>query len=152
MGLGKTVIYCNHGGLFILPDYPFVVSVCLLFFWHEGSFWFGCLLSFSSKCAGRYPLDSQCAGADCVCFRGGGGNGECLQTAPGHWSLGNSGDSWGVGGSRLSLVSGPSAVAVTVREVEPVPRAFGSSRACAFLRRWGQQTVLSCRALCSGDP
>ena len=38
----------------------------LLVFSHEGCFWFGCL-SFSSVCAGCYPLDRRCAGTRPVC-------------------------------------------------------------------------------------
>ena len=45
---------------------------------------------------------------------------------PGCWALGNGEYPWGGGGGRLLLVSGPWKVAVTLREVELVPRAFGS--------------------------
>ena len=34
----------------------------LFFFWNEGCFWFGCLLSLPSVYAGHYPLDSRCEG------------------------------------------------------------------------------------------
>ena len=39
---------------------PWVVYEGLLFFWHEGCFWFGCLLSLSLVCAGYNPLDRGC--------------------------------------------------------------------------------------------
>ena len=37
------------------------VCVCITFFWHEGYFWFGCLLSLSSVCTDCYPLDRGCS-------------------------------------------------------------------------------------------
>ena len=48
-------------------EHPCVACVGLIFFWHEGCFWFGCLLSLSSACAGGYPLDRGCAGAQLMC-------------------------------------------------------------------------------------
>lgn len=50
---------------------------------------------------------------------------------------------------RQCLISSPSAVTVTPREVEVAPGVLGSSnrRLCSFLERWGQQVVLSCRTL-----
>ena len=53
--------------------------------------------------------------------------------APGFQALGNVRDPQGDGGSRLLLVAGPSAVAVTCREVGTVPRALGrgNRRVCA---------------------
>lgn len=37
--------------------------MCLIIFWHEGCFWFGCLPSLSSVCVGYYPLDRESARA-----------------------------------------------------------------------------------------
>ena len=42
---------------------PCIACVGLIFFQCEGCFWFGCLPSLSSACAGHYPLDRGCAGA-----------------------------------------------------------------------------------------
>ena len=58
MSLGKTNAVVLEGYL-----YARVPLVCegLLFFWRGGYFWFGCLLSLSSVCAGSYILDRSCA-------------------------------------------------------------------------------------------
>ena len=42
----------------------------------QGCFWFGCLLSLSSVCAGCYPFDRDCAGVWPVCFPGDSGKGQ----------------------------------------------------------------------------
>ena len=69
----------------------------------------------------------------CLCFQGGGGNGRCLQVAPG---------------------CGPLAVALILRAVGAVPRALSSSSSGVhlFSWRWVQQVALSCRALCACGP
>ena len=43
-----------------MQEHPWVASEGLLFFFFFkcGLFWFGCLLSLSSLCAGHYPLVS----------------------------------------------------------------------------------------------
>ena len=41
-------------------EHPFVACVGLIFWRGEGCFWYGCLLSLFSACAGCYPLDKQC--------------------------------------------------------------------------------------------
>ena len=49
---------------FYTQEHPCIACVVLIiFFWHGGSYWFGCLLSLSSACAGRYPLGRGCAGS-----------------------------------------------------------------------------------------
>ena len=91
-----------------------------------------------------------------MCFQGGGANGQCLKVVPSHGAPGSGEDPQGGGGGKLLLVAGPWEVAVMVREVGVVPRAFGSGkgRACAFRGRagmWrGRWVVLGCKALCSG--
>ena len=58
--------YCILGGLFICESAPGqfmrVYFFFFFFFLLEGCFWFGCLLSLSSVCAGCYLLDRVCAG------------------------------------------------------------------------------------------
>ena len=58
------------------------------------------------------------------------------------------------GACQWCLVVRPLAVAVTPWEVGVVPWPLdsGSGEACVFPGRWGQWTVLSCRALCGGNP
>ena len=54
-------------------------------------------------------------------------------------------------GHRLLLVAGPWAVAVILREVEDVPRAFGSTNGgvCAF---WGVKAMGGAWLQCPGNP
>ena len=46
-----------------MHDGPQVASVGLVFFWHEGSFWFGCLLSLPSVYVCHYLRERRCPGA-----------------------------------------------------------------------------------------
>ena len=52
--------YCSFGGLFICESVPgyFVRDYFFFFLWHEGCFWFQCLLTLPSLHAGCSP----CAG------------------------------------------------------------------------------------------
>lgn len=61
----------------------------------------------------------------CACFQGGGGNGWPLQATPGCCALGSGKDPRGSGWQEL-LVSGPLAVAVTLRDAGSVLRALCS--------------------------
>ena len=83
----------------------------LFFFGMRAAFWFGCLLPLSSVCAGYYPLVRGCAGA---------------------WSAHASREVGAMGHAcRLLLVVGPSAVALTPREVGA--HGSGSGRAVGYL-------------------
>ena len=95
-------------------------------FWHEGCFWFGCLLSFSSVCVGYYPHDRCC---DCKYFQRGGGSGGAYR-----WCL------------VLALSSGsdPQGGRAVTRII--------SRGANAFPAEWEQWVVLSCGALYGSEP
>ena len=59
-------VYQKQSSTVVLKSYLYAeASLCglngLIFFWYEGCFWFGGLLSLSLACAGHYPLDKACA-------------------------------------------------------------------------------------------
>lgn len=66
---------------------PWVACVNLLFFWHEVCFWFVCLLSLTSVCAGPYPINREYADV-CPCHASrevgtmGGACMQCLAAGP----------------------------------------------------------------------
>ena len=62
VSLGEIVIFYSPGWFF-MRECLWVARVSFIFWGHEGSYWFGCLLSLSSACAGHYPLERRCAGA-----------------------------------------------------------------------------------------
>ena len=84
-------------------EHPWIACVDLLLFWHECYFWFRCLLSLSSVCAGSYPFDRRCAG-----------------TWPAHAPK----EVHALGGAcRQHLVAGPLTVSATPEEVEAIGHA-----------------------------
>ena len=87
-----------------MREHPYVACVGLIFFWCEGCFWFGCLLSLSSACAGRYPLDRGCAGVWPTWAPGKAGAVFVAQSTDPQWqqqSMPASGVQGGNGGSHL---------------------------------------------------
>ena len=138
-----------------MQEQPWVTCEGLLYIWCEGSFWFGCLLSVSSVCAGCFTLSSVCAG--CYTLAGSvqvlglpmllGRCGEREAPAVGIWLL--SPWQWQRSMWRWGWIGCSS---VTLREVGTVPRALGrgNSVACMFPERWGQ-VMLGCRTFCNGN-
>lgn len=88
MSLGKSIIYSSLWGIIVCVGiHGYLVGIYHFFFGHQGSFWFGCLLSLYSVCIGYYPLDgamqlySLCVlQGQCVVPSGGDSWGQ--QTAP----------------------------------------------------------------------
>lgn len=93
--------------------------------------------SISSVCEGCYPLDRGCADARHVCASRevGAKCGACRWAV--HQALSSGYDPCGGGGSRLLLVAGLLAVALTLSDMGAVSRSLGSGngKACVFSGR-----------------
>ena len=129
-----------------------------LFIWLECYFWFGCLLSLSSVCAGCYPLDSKCAGFIPLIVLVLVYGPQLLWGKWRQWAVPEASTGtltvlsmWWAQASpdwkALGSGSDPQGDEVTPRDI-----GRGSGRACVFQVEWGQWVALSCSALLHGDP
>ena len=108
MNLGKTIIYCSLGGLFICRSSPgsLVKAYCIFGvrapFGLDACYLFPqcvqVVLLFPQCVQAVIPLLGVCRCSACPCFWGGVGKGKLLQSASGCSALGSGSDPCGGGG------------------------------------------------------